>query len=109
VVPRKNSALVFNNALDDGWDDERTEHAGTPPSSGVKYAINIWIRPSLEPGESERAEETTDASAKVAAASLSESRWRKADLRTMAYCSLGATVCLVVATWARRKPGRKPA
>jgi len=25
-------------------DDERTEHSGRPPSKGVKYAINLWIR-----------------------------------------------------------------
>ena len=30
------TALVFNDVLDSGLDDERTEHSGTPPSSGVK-------------------------------------------------------------------------
>lgn len=44
VAPEKHMALVFNDVLDNGMDDERTEHAGTPPSSGVKYAINCWIR-----------------------------------------------------------------
>ena len=42
--PRKGTALVFNDVLDSGLDDERTEHSGTPPNSGVKYAINCWIR-----------------------------------------------------------------
>ena len=40
VQPEKGMALVFNDVLDSGMDDERTEHSGTPPSSGVKYAIN---------------------------------------------------------------------
>ena len=44
VRPTKNTALVFNNVLDDGYEDERTEHAGTAPTAGVKYAINQWIR-----------------------------------------------------------------
>lgn len=47
IQPRKHMALVFNDVLDSGVDDERTEHAGTPPlrgSGAVKYAINCWIR-----------------------------------------------------------------
>uniref|UniRef100_A0A7S4B8E0 Fe2OG dioxygenase domain-containing protein n=1 Tax=Chrysotila carterae TaxID=13221 RepID=A0A7S4B8E0_CHRCT len=44
IQPRKNMALVFNDVLDNGMDDERTEHGGSPPSSGIKYAINCWIR-----------------------------------------------------------------
>lgn len=44
IAPTKGTALVFNDVLDDGYEDERTEHAGTPPSAGVKYAINLWIR-----------------------------------------------------------------
>ena len=44
IRPRARTALVFNDVLDSGMDDERTEHSGTPPSSGVKYAINCWIR-----------------------------------------------------------------
>jgi len=44
VRPEKHMALVFNDVLDNGMDDERTEHSGTPPSAGVKYAINCWIR-----------------------------------------------------------------
>ena len=41
---RARTALVFNDVLDNGQDDQRTEHAGNPPSRGVKYAINCWIR-----------------------------------------------------------------
>ena len=37
-------ALVFNDVLDNGLDDERTEHGGSPPNEGVKYAVNCWIR-----------------------------------------------------------------
>ena len=44
IKPEKHTALVFNDVLDNGMDDERTEHSGTPPSAGVKYAINCWIR-----------------------------------------------------------------
>ena len=29
---------------DNGHDDERTEHGGAAPATGVKYAINCWIR-----------------------------------------------------------------
>ena len=36
--------LAVWQVLDNGMDDERTEHSGTPPSKGVKYAINCWIR-----------------------------------------------------------------
>lgn len=39
IRPEKGTALVFNDVLDSGMDDERTEHSGTPPSTGVKYAI----------------------------------------------------------------------
>eukprot|EP00310_Coccolithus_braarudii_P011173 CAMPEP_0183366894 /NCGR_PEP_ID=MMETSP0164_2-20130417/90498_1 /TAXON_ID=221442 /ORGANISM="Coccolithus pelagicus ssp braarudi, Strain PLY182g" /LENGTH=486 /DNA_ID=CAMNT_0025542729 /DNA_START=15 /DNA_END=1475 /DNA_ORIENTATION=- len=44
IHPRKYTALVFNDVLDSGMDDERTEHGGSAPSSGIKYAINCWIR-----------------------------------------------------------------
>ena len=46
IQPEKGTALVFNDCLDNGMDDERTEHAGTPPrvAGAVKYAINCWIR-----------------------------------------------------------------
>ena len=40
----KQSRQFFNDVLDNGMDDERTEHSGTPPTVGVKYAINCWIR-----------------------------------------------------------------
>ena len=44
VQPTARTALVFNDVLDNGLDDERTEHGGSAPTSGVKYAINCWIR-----------------------------------------------------------------
>jgi len=44
IRPQARMALVFNDVLDSGMDDERTEHSGTPPTSGVKYAINCWVR-----------------------------------------------------------------
>lgn len=44
IKPTAYTALVFNDVLDSGMDDERTEHAGTAPLRGVKYAINVWIR-----------------------------------------------------------------
>lgn len=50
VQPTARTALVFNDVLDNGLDDERTEHGGSAPSSGVKYAINCWIRARPEQG-----------------------------------------------------------
>ena len=50
VQPTARTALVFNDVLDNGLDDERTEHGGSAPSSGVKYAINCWIRARPEEG-----------------------------------------------------------
>ena len=46
IRPEKGMALVFNDVLDNGMDDERTEHSGTPPvrEGAVKYAINCWVR-----------------------------------------------------------------
>lgn len=44
IRPKAYTALAFNDVLDSGMDDERTEHSGTAPASGVKYAINCWIR-----------------------------------------------------------------
>ena len=44
LAPKARMALVFNDVLDNGQDDERTEHAGNAPARGVKYAINCWIR-----------------------------------------------------------------
>ena len=49
IQPKAYTALVFNDVLDSGMDDERTEHSGTAPSRGVKYAINCWIRATSEP------------------------------------------------------------
>ena len=48
IKPTAYTALVFNDVLDSGMDDERTEHSGTPPKVGVKYAINCWIRARAE-------------------------------------------------------------
>ena len=44
LEPKARAALVFNDVLDNGQDDERTEHSGNAPAAGVKYAINCWIR-----------------------------------------------------------------
>ena len=41
---RRYAALVFNNCLDSGEPDERTQHAALAPSRGVKYALNGWVR-----------------------------------------------------------------
>ena len=32
IRPEKHTALVFNDVLDNGMDDERTEHSGTAPA-----------------------------------------------------------------------------
>ena len=44
VTPIKYAALVFNNCLDNGDPDERSQHEGRAPARGVKYAINGWMR-----------------------------------------------------------------
>jgi len=49
VKPTAYTALVFNDVLDSGMDDERTEHSGTALVRGVKYAINCWIRADAQP------------------------------------------------------------
>ena len=52
IRPEEGMALVFNDVVDNGMDDERTEHSGTPPlrEGAVKYAINCWIRARNMPG-----------------------------------------------------------
>ena len=44
ITPVRYAALVFNNVLENGAPDERTQHEGLPPTSGVKQAINGWMR-----------------------------------------------------------------
>lgn len=46
VAPQQGSAIVFNDCLDNGEEDQRSLHAGLPPGNPdtVKYAINGWIR-----------------------------------------------------------------
>ena len=44
VEPRAYAALLFNNCLDNGEPDERTQHEGVAPLAGTKYAINGWMR-----------------------------------------------------------------
>ena len=46
VAPEQGSAIVFNDCLDNGDEDQRSLHAGLPPANPetVKYAINGWIR-----------------------------------------------------------------
>jgi len=44
ITPVAYAALVFNNCLDNGEPDERTLHEGVAPATGVKYAINGWVR-----------------------------------------------------------------
>ena len=38
------AALLFNNCLDNGEPDERTQHEGVAPLKSIKYAINGWVR-----------------------------------------------------------------
>jgi prolyl 4-hydroxylase len=37
-------ALIFRNVLPDGQPDQRTQHAGLPVVSGVKWLATRWIR-----------------------------------------------------------------
>ena len=44
VTPKPYTALVFNNCLDNGEPDERSQHEGVAPLGGLKFAINGWMR-----------------------------------------------------------------
>ena len=46
VRPEKNSAVYWRGLLSDGAIDQRVLHGGAPVTSGIKYALNIWL---LEP------------------------------------------------------------
>jgi hypothetical protein len=43
------TALLFDNALPDGMGDERTAHAGTPPTRGEKWVLSQWMRSRAQP------------------------------------------------------------
>jgi hypothetical protein len=40
---RKGDALMFRNVDAEGRPDPRTLHAGTPPTSGEKWVLSVWI------------------------------------------------------------------
>ncbi|KAI1344457.1 hypothetical protein F5Y15DRAFT_424601 [Xylariaceae sp. FL0016] len=42
--PVKGNALFWVNLFANGTGDDRTRHAGLPPTSGMKTAMNIWPR-----------------------------------------------------------------
>lgn len=44
IAPRKGTAALWLNVKPDKTEDFRTLHAGTPPTSGTKYGMNIWFR-----------------------------------------------------------------
>ena len=44
VEPEPGAALFWRNVGADGKIDSRTMHAGLPVGSGVKFAINLWLR-----------------------------------------------------------------
>ena len=50
VEPTAYSALLFNNCLDNGEPDERTQHEGIVPTHSTKYAINGWMRSKASMG-----------------------------------------------------------
>jgi prolyl 4-hydroxylase len=43
IVPKKGSAVLFYNLLEDGNADELTMHAALPVMEGEKWLSNIWI------------------------------------------------------------------
>lgn len=43
---RRGDALVFRNVSPDGMPDPRTQHAGLPVTSGIKWLATRWIRMS---------------------------------------------------------------
>jgi hypothetical protein len=44
VKPQRNAGVLWFDCLPNGKEDERTLHAGMPPTSGIKFAMNCWIR-----------------------------------------------------------------
>jgi prolyl 4-hydroxylase len=44
VKGRKGDALLFRNADDLGRPDLKSQHAGLPPTTGVKFLASRWIR-----------------------------------------------------------------
>jgi prolyl 4-hydroxylase len=43
ISPRKGMAVMWYN-VEHGKEDERTFHAGLPPTCSTKYGLNIWVR-----------------------------------------------------------------
>lgn len=44
VVPRQGDAVLWNNLDAQGNGNPQMLHQGKPPTSGVKYGLNLWIR-----------------------------------------------------------------
>mmetsp|Transcript_119192 Transcript_119192/g.216711 ORF Transcript_119192/g.216711 Transcript_119192/m.216711 type:complete len:380 (-) Transcript_119192:60-1199(-) len=62
-VPRKGSAVVWNNSIpsEDGSpnvEDTRTLHAGLPPKAGVKYGLNCFFNEKVQRGPCAEVEQT---------------------------------------------------
>ena len=45
VAPRKGSALLWPNVMDDDLrrSDMRTDHEALPPTGGLKFSANLWL------------------------------------------------------------------
>ena len=44
VKPKKGSAVLFYNLLEDGNGDDLALHAALPVRSGEKWLANFWVR-----------------------------------------------------------------
>jgi prolyl 4-hydroxylase len=44
IRPVRGQAVIWNNTLPSGVEDDRTLHGGDPPKQSTKYGLNIWFR-----------------------------------------------------------------
>ena len=52
IIPEKGKAALFFNLDENNIDKlENSKHAGLPPTSGIKWMCNVWIRQNKIPAQ----------------------------------------------------------